>query len=313
MSKANLNYQLQQVVHAAFCPGASKKSYREQVGSSKTDKIFSYASYEAIKNTSKDFGKYMKTEYPDVRHLADIRAKHVEGYLSYKSLSCNQNTLTKFKTHLESIGLFARKRFRSVNPDNFKTTRMISSNKRNNVKVGNPMDTKTVDTLIGAASSKSRKSNLYNALVMCRATGLRVDEIAHQKASDFHLDERGKYGFGYITVTTPKHNRAREVHITTAEYKKTLKQMIPDGRERIITCTRATLQNNLANLKKELKIDNQALKGFHSIRKHYAQEYFDFVRKKNPRKVAIGRTNETLGHGYSRAVSDLSTYVTNIY
>lgn len=66
-----------------------------------------------------------------------------------------------------------------------------------------------------------------------RSTGLRVDEIAHQKISDIHL-EGGEFGLGYIDVTCGKHGRKRAIDIKSIKDRKIIEEVIENaGREGI--------------------------------------------------------------------------------
>ena len=52
----------------------------------------------------------------------------------------------------------------------------------------------------------------------------------------------------------------------------------------------------------------------HSLRKYYAQKYYDYCRKEGAsRKKATGLTNETLGHNFNRGKNGIKTYVKNMW
>lgn len=65
-------------------------------------------------------------------------------------------------------------------------------------------------------------------------------------------------------------------------------------------------------MKKKVGI-NEELVGWYGIRKLYAQEYYNQVRKEINRRDAIGKTNQQLGHGYDRGENALRTYVGNMW
>ena len=85
-----------------------------------------------------------------------------------------------------------------------------------------------------------------------------------------------------------------------------------EGIEDITIKKTATLENRLTNVKKKVGI-NDELVGWHGIRKLYAQEYYNQVRKETNRRDAIGKTNQQLGHGYDRGENALRTYVGNMW
>ena len=53
--------------------------------------------------------------------------------------------------------------------------------------------------------------------------------------------------------------------------------------------------------------------GWHGIRKLYAQEYYNQVRKETNRRHAIGKTNQQLEHGYDRGEQTLKTNVADMW
>ena len=154
------------------------------------------------------------------------------------------------------------------------------------------------------------------AIDLARYLGLRAEESVSQKLEDCHLNDRGKYGYGYITVSNPKHGRPRTIDITSREAKNAITDRISyaksNGWSKILPISKKTLQNELGYIKRQIGIKAD-LQGMHSIRKVYAQNTYDFFRQKHTRREAIGLTNLMLGHGYSRAEKDLKTYVENIW
>ena len=163
--------------------------------------------------------------------------------------------------------------------------------------------------------NKYTENNTLMILRFARSTGLRVDEIAHQKIVDIYL-EGGEFDLGYINVSCGKHGRKRLIDIKTVQDRQVLEEVIENAREEgieyITTKKTATLENRLTNLKKKVGI-NDDLVGWHGIRKLYAQEYYDQVRKETNRRDAIGKTNQQLGYGYDRGEQALKTYVGNMW
>ena len=315
----SLNNQFFNAMQECIAYGESKRSYREQTGSKKVDKIFSHQSYETIQKDAKDFAKYLKNN--GISRANEIRPGHIEGFLGSKSATCNNNTLTRIRGSLHSLGLFCGKRYKSVDPENFviSNSKMPYSSLSDGRKIGRPMPEDTFDRLfkIVKDSDGLKDSRLYKVMALVRHTGVRLDEATSQKLSDFHLDEKGRFGFGYITVSDPKHGRSRDVHIHTRKGKEELLEALSrrgGNKDRYVCSNKDTISNNFAQLKKSFGVSDQTrLQGMHSIRKLYAQDFYSWYREKHTKRETIQATNLQLGHSATRDVSELRTYVMDIY
>ena len=73
------------------------------------------------------------------------------------------------------------------------------------------------------------ESNTLMLLRFARSTGLRVDEIAHQKIEEIHL-EGGEFGLGYIDVSCGKHGRKRVVDIKSVQDRQVVEEVIENER-----------------------------------------------------------------------------------
>lgn len=306
----SLSYQIFTAMQSAIAYGESKRSYRAQTGFAKLDKIFSHSEYESIEKTSKDFTSYLQDFR--VKKVADITSDHVDGFLIKKSLTCNDNTLTKIKAHIESIGIFCEKKF-GVNAANFSPSMKIVSGKENDVKVGRPMDKEVFADLVSRLEQSDSGADNRDARLLrfVRGTGLRIDEVCTQKVADCHPGERGRFGFGYVDVSNPKHGRPRRVHLHSAQAREAVKAAIDRASgDRLFTCKTKTMQNRISQ-----HMDIYGLKqiGAHAVRKLYAQDFYNFFRSRHTKRETIQMTNEQLGHSASRDVSELKTYVVDIW
>lgn len=313
MGKSSLNYQLFASLENALSIGESKRNYRAICEDNKTDKIFSYSSYDTIKKTSVSFANFIKENYPEIRQLKEIMPCHILDYIEQKSKTCNDNTLRKIKMHMESIGIFASKKYTSVNVDNWKVTDIPCGNTPNNIRIKNGFTESDVTRLTEYATAP-RRENMHKALTLVSVAGLRLDEVWTQKASDIHISstDKGDFGYGYINVTDAKHGRNRCVSIISADDRDALKNLIQTSDDdKIITCTKVNLQRMLAQAKKALELDTIG-QSWHAVRKYYAQRFYDFYRVKHTRKETINATNRMLGHGRGQ-LSKLQTYVRNIW
>lgn len=311
----SLRHQFGYIMQNAADFGASKRSYRKQIGSQKTNKIFSYSNYDAIKETAESLAKFIKENYPEIKYIKGIRKEHITEFLEKKSLTCNDTTLVKIHSHLESLAIFASDAYK-IRID-WKVDRVRSKKQYQYTKKGRAMSKEIFEEIERYLENCNRHTDSNTLMLMrfARSTGLRVDEIAHQKISDIHL-KGGEFGLGYIDVTCGKHGRKRAVDIKSIKDRKVVEEVIENARiegiEYVTTKKTATLENRLTNLKKKVGI-NDDLVGWHGIRKLYAQEYYDQVRKETNRRDAIGKTNQQLGHGYDRGEQALRTYVGNMW
>ena len=311
---ASLNYQFMRAMQACTAYGESKRSYRAQTGADKLDKIFSHSEYESVAKTSKNFAQYLKTEYR-ISRVDAIRPAHVDAYLRRKAATCNNNTLTKVRTHIESLGLFCAKIYGTVEPGNFTPSERVEGSRANNVKVGRPMPDGVFARLVGSMEGGGRASERDAlALRVVRYTGLRLDEVCTQKVADCHPDERGRFGFGYIDVSNGKHGRPRRVHLHSGAARDVVREACAKASgDTLVSCKAKTLGNRISVAMKAIGAADTAYLGAHSIRKLYAQDFYDWYRARHTKRETIAATNTQLGHGEHRSVAELKTYVAHIY
>lgn len=311
----SLRHQFGYIMQNAADFGASKRSYRKQIGSQKTNKIFSYSNYDAIKETAESLAKFIKENYPEIKYIKEIRKEHITEFLEKKSLTCNDTTLVKIHSHLESLAIFASDAYK-IRTD-WKVDRVRSKKQCQYTKKGRAMSKEIFEEIERYLENCNRYTDSNTLMLMrfARSTGLRVDEIAHQQIAQIYL-EGGEFGLGYIDVSCGKHGRKRAVDIKSIKDRKVVEEVIENARiegiEYVTTKKTATLENRLTNVKKKVGI-NDELVGWHGIRKLYAQEYYNQVRKETNRRDAIGKTNQQLGHGYDRGENALKTYVGNMW
>ncbi|WZL80747.1 site-specific integrase [Vallitaleaceae bacterium 9-2] len=90
MSK--MDYQLYCRMQEMFCPNESrhqaKQEYKDMMGKEETHNrtvgIHSFKTYDAYKQTSIEFSKYMKKEYKDIKDVRQVKEEHVVEYLQYR-------------------------------------------------------------------------------------------------------------------------------------------------------------------------------------------------------------------------------------
>jgi site-specific recombinase XerD len=90
MSK--MDYQLHCRMQEMFCPNVSrhqaKTEYKEMMGNKATHNrtigIHSYKTYDAYKQTSIEFVRYMRNEHKDIKDINQIKENHVIDYLRYR-------------------------------------------------------------------------------------------------------------------------------------------------------------------------------------------------------------------------------------
>lgn len=90
MSK--MDYQLYCRMQDMFQPGVSrheaKQEYKDMMGTNKTHNrtigIHSYKTYDAYKQTSIEFSRYMKNNHKDIKDISYVKQEHVIDYLKYR-------------------------------------------------------------------------------------------------------------------------------------------------------------------------------------------------------------------------------------
>ena len=173
--RPSLGHQFHQVLQRKKAIGQSRHEAKERGVAH--EGIYSYKTYDAYKNASKQFVKWIKSEFPEIKHLSEIDKDICKKYIKYREQS--DISLTKKECEVATRKLSNIKKNRIDN--GFKTeSGAIESilrgtglrrNELVNLKVGNLVvqDNKVVGVLVrrGAKGGKTREVQVLKKYQNC--------------------------------------------------------------------------------------------------------------------------------------------------
>ena len=293
MSK-NIKAQFNYAISSNFFEGMSKHSIKAEQGEFGA-KIFSYSTRNALKDTASDFSKFLRSEYPEIRQVKQIKQEHVMAFLESKKLTCSQATLQQYQTRLDKLGKCCSETYgRKIN---FKVD--VPKKEANTIYSRTiPMQEEDYKKVI----ANSRECDSKIAVQLSHAFGLRVSETVKIRPCDILANQ--------LHIHQSKGGRDRTLEIRTAEQKdivEKLRTWRSVGFTEPILKVKADSVNNFlkTNLERQgVKTYKEHKTGIHSIRKNYAIRRMDELTAKYPNKTEEQKWNiisKELGHGEGRS------------
>lgn len=274
--------------------------------------------YGCMKDFAKNFGQWVKAEFPDIKWARDITHDICNKYLDMKANTCVKLTLEKYEVYLGKLEKCVNHCFSSANVD--WTSELIVPMSRKNpddvsLREGVRMDR------VGFEKCVQHEKNpvAADAYMLAANLGLRIEGLSQITTDMVKLDVPGRYNLGQVHLFKPdgkgieKGGRPRIIDIRTPCTKAHLSSLC-NGKisgERLIPLSIRSISRYLNKTMRELGIkDKYKNVGIHGIRKLFGQELYDFnARNGIDRKENIRMCNNQLGHGDNRGVRGISTYI----
>jgi len=219
MSKS-IERQLMHAVYDCFTPGHYKRTDKFNTAIDTSWKIYSTSSKRDMLDLAKDFGKFLKEQYPDVRWAYGINHTVIQAYIDSKAATCVDKTLGKIVSRIGKLERCCKHTYRN-SPLEWKVYQLVQP-----VSIKNAEFVK--DTPVPLEVSKSvieaiekRRSQVCNAVRLSAFAGMRANETVNLKAGNVHLTG-GQFGHGWIEVIKgaeggAKGGRPRIIPIVNAE------------------------------------------------------------------------------------------------
>lgn len=331
--KSQLGYAVEQAV--SF--GVSKRSVRADSATTGgiEDKIFSLARRNDMRKFADELGKFIMQQYPEVRRAVDIKPEHIEAFLEKKAGTCKKITMQKIRSNVRKMEAVAKSAFGDgINWGTQKVT-LPQAGEGAGFEKNMPLPMHQSAAIVEVMKEKAQRANgsqAWRGVEVGRWTGMRINEVAHLKVENIHLqpdkgDTRDRWGFGYVHVLKgpqggAKGGRERYIAIPTQEAQEALKTAIRglSGDAYVVTNTKTggmvdpdTISASMDRAMQALGIKD-TYKGdkMHGCRKAWAQKVYDQLRHEgNNRQQAKAITNELLGHSGDREV--IKRYVGDIW
>ena len=315
-STNSLWHQADSSIRACFSENLDKHSLKSSSGYlADTYHVFSYAQRRDLLDLSSQALRYIKTHYPEIRFVKDVKVIHLNEFLKSKASTCSTETLKQYGTRLRKISRCVNHFYRVDTdwsnslkiPESLITTEGERQRKQQ-------LTREDFDLIIKRSASSDSKATI--AFELSARFGLRVEGAAIIKAGNVHLDREGQWGFGQVFIRE-KGARPRDIDIMSAGDRDFIKNLATDKKanELLVGIKKNSINKQLTRIMTELGIKGKYPKtATHSIRKLYAQTCWDKCRTEGfSVREAIRYVNTQLGHNETRDRQLLSIYVANMW
>lgn len=302
MKIRSLNNQINYCITQNTRIGESKRAFKSNPNNSDVKgQVFSVQYAENLRDTAKGFSNWMKSEYPEIRLVKNIKPEHIQEWVNVKSKQWTQATLDNHISRMTVIFQQVENTFNTSIKLDIKKPIVIKAQEIRNIA----MDRDDLQELRNELAD--RRTEAKTALEIAARTGLRSKEIARLHSDCINLEKM------VVEVREgAKNGKYRDVPIREADRAYFL-----DLKERTkgqYVCKGVSEESLNKGIRRALdaigKSDKYPDSTIHAIRKMYATERMQELREegKNER-AAWGIVQQELGHGSRFRQKLYNTYV----
>lgn len=237
--RPSLGHQFHQVLESKKRIGESRHEAKEQGVAH--DGIYSYKTYDAYKNASKQFVKWVKSEFPNVKYLSEIDRDMCKRYIKHREQSgCSAYTYSQDMAMIsKTLDISLTKKECNV------ATRKLSNIKKNRVDNGFKTDSGAIESILRGTGLRRNElvnlkvknlviqdSKVVGVLVRKGAKGGKVREVQVRKEYQEHIYNVVKGLDSDSKVISEEIPKQLQAHRYRAEYAQNMyKELIELGRE----------------------------------------------------------------------------------
>ena len=323
----NITRQLIHAVHDCYTPGHNKRADKFNKAINTDWKIYSLSSRRDMLACAKDFGNFLRENFPEKTRAYYVDKDTIQAYINSKASTCVDKTLSKIISRVWKLEQCCKHTYSgSKSKLNWcaKEVDIPKSTKNDVFEKNIPVPLDVSKSVI--VDLQDKRSEVGNAVILSAYAGMRVQETTCLKVKNIHFSS-GEFGLGYIEIAKgpeggAKGGRARVIPIISEEAQSALKSVVagkkPDDYIAAKSDSSKMTPSNIHRAMREVMDSKHGItyKGnrCHGMRKTWAQMYYDVVRGGGcTRKVAVSKTNVVLGHGKSRGEQGIATYVKRIW
>lgn len=293
---ASLKHSIFSAIDASFEPGRSKHSDRGQKVDTK-EHIYSYKQYKNLKDLASNFSGFCKAN--GIKKMGKLNPELAKSFLESKRKDgVSEQTINVYRSELDKIGICMSNYYRR--DINLKVEKMEPREQQKDLSKLRTVAMSDKD-LNRFLDSKTRLSESKMGVILSRNFGLRVSEVVKLRPCD--ISERG------IQIVQSKGGRDRFVPVRTEQQKEVIKMLRSNfGDNKLPTEKYFKTKENSMNryLRKGMErigiytySDHKT--GFHALRKAYATEYYNSLRKEGKSHTEAWDTvSQDIGHGKGR-------------
>lgn len=196
--RPSLGHQFYQALESKKCIGESRHEAKEQGIAHKG--IYSYKTYDAYKNASKQFAKWVKLEYPGIKYLSEIDRDICKKYIKFREQSgCSAYTYSQDMAMIsKTLDISLTKKECGV------ATRKLSNIKKNRVDNGFRTSSGAIESIL-------------------RGTGLRRNELVNLKVENLVIQDSKVVGV--LVKKGAKGGKVRQIQVRK-EYQECIYKII---------------------------------------------------------------------------------------
>lgn len=269
-------------------------------------KVYGHTTKGNLLDLANNFGEWIKEVHPEMYHKnpSDLRADLVREYLIDKAKTCDQNTLTRYRSELKKIGILISKR--THHHIDLSVEKIVSEKDEPMTKRGaDAVPTRAdMEKLLDYAAMHPSRSGA--AVLLQRFVGIRVSEMSYRIRID-----------GQVLRVIGKGNKRYPDMKITQEIAKLLNSAewqgkILDSDGTFKFPKPSSINTYLRRTDDKLKIERHS---FHDLRRYHATNHYDSLRRSGvERGEAIKMVNVLLNHGSNRGERMLhESYVKDLW
>ena len=298
--RRSIQQQLNYVISDNCRIGHSKRAEN----GTNTGYVYSVQYAENLRDTARNLANYLRSEWPDVKWVKDIKSEHIQAWLDKRSPNWSNATLTNHVSRLKIIEKQIIKtykididwKFKVLVKENFIKIRDVAMTREDYNNLQKKLDQ-------GNSAAKIATS-------ITARTGLRIKEIARLKVDNINLNDM------VIEVRDgAKNGKYRDVPIRPSdrEFFNELKNSLIG---QVYVCDGAKEDSINTGIRRAMKSLGLAEKykstSNHAIRKMYAREtYEQLIEQGYSDKKAWCQVQKDLGHSDKYRQSLFDTYIKN--
>lgn len=290
MSK-NLTYQMTSSIENALALGQDKHSAK-LAGGTTQDKIYSYATRKEMMDLAHDLSRFIKTEFPEVRMVKDIKIEHINAYLQSK-VGVTQATMQSYVARINKMEVLCSKKF-PISID-WRTGREVPTMEKETIRNCMISDKQVVG--LEKYLETKRDCPSKDAYFLAKSFALRAASITKLRFDDVNFETMK------LHIHEDKGKRSRDIDIRPQDIPILQKVMEgKSGKDRLIELRPDSICAYLNRCFKQLGYTNlvDAKTSIHAVRKYSINEYYKDMQQIYGKKRAEELCCIRLGHSADR-------------
>lgn len=184
--RPSLGHQFHKALESKKCIGESRHEAKKRGIAHKG--IYSYKTYDAYKNASKQFVKWIKSEFPEIKYLSEIDRDICKKYIKHREkIGCSAYTYSQDMAMIaKTLNISLTKKECEV------ATRKLSDIKKNRVDNGFRTNSRVIESIL-------------------RGTGLRRNELVNLKVKNIIIENNRVTGI--VVKKGAKGGKSRQVQV----------------------------------------------------------------------------------------------------